>query len=196
VGVEIVAMTAFEAKSRDEIRRPVKYIAHFVSLVYFLSFIGFVINVKWCDPSLPTLYDQRKSANHCEGILSSRNTGHRNSSTMPPLKSSAIVIIALIEAGERKLPGILNGCLIFSVISGANTALYVASRTLFGLTREIDPSHGPIHRFLAKLGTSHPTTQVPAHALLASTLAFCWLPFVHLSIGHSIEEVRLPNCSS
>ena len=76
-----------------------------------------------------------------------------------------------------------------AVLSAANTALYVSSRTLFGLTREIDPDD-KYWWWIAKLRTTTPHRKVPAAALFLSAAAFCWVPFVHLSKSYSDQDLQ------
>lgn len=187
-------MTAFEARDRTQLRLPVKFIAYFITVLYILAVAGFVVNVKWCDPNLPppTSWAQSKP---CEGII---NTIYRRgeNSTLPdnstlPHRSPAIYVIALMEAGERVWPAFITGALVFSVISAALTNLYVASRSLFGITRRIDRRAGRIPRLFAKLGTVRAGTSVPAWALFVSAISFWWLPFIRLGHGDSVGEVSV-----
>jgi len=78
--------------------------------------------------------------------------------------SIPILLLAPSEASIRVLPGFLAGCAMFCILSCANTALYVASRTLFGLTREIPSNH----------------EVWSMRALLISAVSFFWLPFLYL----------------
>ena len=56
IGVEIVAVTALEAKDpRKSIKYPAKLIAWLTAAIYFLSALGFYLNVAWNDASLPSL---------------------------------------------------------------------------------------------------------------------------------------------
>lgn len=56
IGVEIVAVTALEAKDpRKSLKYPAKLIAWLTTAIYFLSALGFYLNVAWTDPLLPTL---------------------------------------------------------------------------------------------------------------------------------------------
>ena len=45
--------------------------------------------------------------------------------------SRAVFVLAALKAEIAVLPGFLIGCIIFTILGSANTALYVASRTLF-----------------------------------------------------------------
>lgn len=102
----------------------------------------------------------------------------------------AVVVIAIKRADISVLPDILNGFLIMAVLSAANTALYVSSRTLFGLTRSLNPgSDYVLERWLSRLGTTTPGTKIPGWASVISALSFCWVPFLHLKKGVSDQDV-------
>jgi amino acid transporter len=93
------------------------------------------------------------------------------------------------------------------VISTANTALYVASRTLYGLT--MSNSFEKQHPILAKLSRTTPPAEkdgkrapwwapwryvggnVPLWAVPASAIALCFVPLLHLKGGNSIQTVSL-----
>ncbi|KAK4062793.1 uncharacterized protein Triagg1_9663 [Trichoderma aggressivum f. europaeum] len=45
-------------------------------------------------------------------------------------------IVAIKDAGISFLPGFINGCLLVFVLSAANSDIYIASRTLYGLARD------------------------------------------------------------
>lgn len=172
MGVEIVAVTAFEARNPKALRFPAKWIAYVSFFLEFFLVLGEVLTVHWQDPSLQAL-DQRDAPAVARGH-----------------KYTPIFILAPLNARIRVLPGFLSGCIIFCLLSCANTALYVASRTLFGLTREIPSSHTFwLMRWLSRLGTTTPRTYVPAWALILSVLPFCWLPFVHLKHDYSTQYV-------
>jgi amino acid transporter len=100
-----------------------------------------------------------------------------------------MTVTATWVAGYHNLAGFLNGCLIFSVLSSSNTALYIASRTLYGMTREI-PRTNFLGRQLNNLSIVVPKTGVPAAALLVSAVSFFWLPFVQLKGGYAVQDVH------
>lgn len=176
--MEIVSVTAFEAYDRRSLRIPAKWIAYLILGLYFGCFLGGAIDVKWDSPFLP-VPSLRPGIPH-EGPVKVSRDG----------ETSSVLLIAVQEAGIQHLPGFFNACIIFCVISASNTALYVSSRTLFGLARGLDPNgQWPIN-WLAKLGTTTPNTRVPAWALVVSALAFFWLPFLHLNLSYSIQNVR------
>jgi amino acid transporter len=178
IGVEIVAVTALEAKDpRNSLKYPAKSIAWITTIIYFLSALGFYLNVPWFDSSLPALSGR---------VMHGTTVFAPNTNTT---QTSSVLVIAVLNASIPTLPGFINGCLIMAVLSAANTALYVSSRTLFGLTREIDPDD-KLWWWIAKLSTTTPHRKVPAAALFLSTAAFCWVPFLHLSKSYSDQDLQ------
>jgi yeast amino acid transporter len=173
LGVEIVAMTAYEARDVKDLRRPSRVIAYVVFLSYFFCALGETLNVKWIDSDLPIEY----------GASNKNGTG----SVVLNARSRALVVLAAQHAGYKALPGFLTGCMIFSVLSAANTALYVASRVLFGMTREIRNPNWP-YSWLQYFGTVR-RSGAPGWALVFSALSFFWLPFLQLKAGYSIQDV-------
>ena len=172
MGVEVIAVTAFEARNPKALRFPAKWIAYICFFLEFFLVLGEVLTVHWKDPALHQL-DQR------DGTADQSQDGY-----------VAIFVLAPLNARIQTLPGFLSGCVIFCVLSCANTALYVASRTLFGLTREIPSNHDFwLMRWLSRLGTTTPRTFVPGWALVVSVLVFCWLPFLHFKHGYSTQYV-------
>jgi amino acid permease len=170
-GVEIIAVTAIEARDPSKsLKRPSRSIAIILAVAYLLSVLGFYLNVSWQDPSLPS--------------MSSRANQHTTSGTS----------VVLIATGKSNIPGLskfLNGCLIMAVFSAANTTLYVASRTLFGLTKTIKPGGPALSKLLYRLGTTNPSTRVPSWAVVVSALAFVWLPVTHVASNFSDRRVNI-----
>lgn len=86
-------------------------------------------------------------------------------------------VVAIEISGIKALPAILNACILMFVLSAANSDLYIASRTLFGLA---DQGKAPaIFRKTDSRG-------IPIYALAAS-VAFCLLAF--MSVGQSSYKV-------
>jgi amino acid transporter len=176
LGIEIVAVTAFEAKFSSSLKYPSRIIAYAVFSLYLLCTIGEVLTVSWRDSHLPLIYGGGKNS---------------NGTTAGPPNSTSIIVNAAWEAHHKKLAGFLNGCLIFSVLSASNTSLYVSSRTLYGLTRDI-PDTNWFGKKLNRLSLVVPQTGVPAAALLFSAVSFFWLPFLQLKAGYAIGDVSSP----
>ncbi|KAI5368459.1 hypothetical protein J4E82_010754 [Alternaria postmessia] len=173
LGIETVAVTAFEAHTSRSLRLPSQSIAYVVLLLYFLCLLGQCLNVSWQDEHLPLIYG---------GIGNS--TTDTNELKNPT--SSNLTIIALWAQGQKGLAGFLNGAMIFSVISAANTSLYVASRTLYGIARDV-PTTNRLGKFLHSFSVVVPKTGVPARALIFSAGAFLWLPFLSLKGGYAVQ---------
>ena len=156
LGVEMTSVTAFEARDLRSLRLPSQTIAYFVVFLYLLLAIGEYLNVSYNEVDLPKMYG-----------------------SAPTNSTQAIIVIAAVEAGMKKFPSLLNGCMIFSALSASNTALYIASRTLYGMTRTINPWRW--FSGLEALSSVWYRTGVPMWALFVSFLAFLWLPFLTLA---------------
>lgn len=108
--------------------------------------------------------------------------GNSNSTTPSNEYYSAFVISAKNSAisGHQGLADFINVCILFTQLTAANTTLYVASRTLFSLTKDIHAHVGSpwITKLLAFLGKTN-RRKVPMRALAASC-CFCWVPFLYL----------------
>jgi yeast amino acid transporter len=181
IGVEAVAVTAAEARNPGKsLKRVAKYIAYFIIVIYLLGIISFYINVSWTDYMLPHIFE--RVAN--ESLASTGPTNTTEPTNTP------VMIIAVIHARINVLPDILNAFIITALLGAANTTLFVASRTLWGLIREFNSSGDLILvRLFSQLGTTTPRSQIPGWAIVVSALSFCWVPFVHLNqaVGtHSI----------
>ena len=174
LGVESITTTAFEAADRNALRFPSRYVAYLVTLLYFLSALGEAHSVSWDDPALPSLH-----ARATEQVV------------VTP-ESHAVIVLAAQQQGETHWAAFFTGCMIFFCLSAANTALYISSRTLYGLTRSLGVRDSKWYlKWLSVLGTTTPVSRVPGWALLFSAVAFCWLPFLYLHQGLSSQDVRL-----
>ncbi|KAK3175307.1 hypothetical protein OEA41_002554 [Lepraria neglecta] len=125
LGVEMISITAFEARDLRSLRIPSQTIAYFVVSIYFLLAIGEFLNVEWVNSALPPIYG---------GI----NEDSVKTVGMPS-RSKAVFVIAAVQAGYKNIPGLLNGFMILSALSASNSALYIASRSMYGMTRTINP---------------------------------------------------------
>jgi amino acid transporter len=181
LGVEIVSVTAFEASNRESLRHPARFAAYGISALYFLCCLLEAVVVYWKNPNLPSLHE--------------RSTPPMDTSSSQAGPSGpgfyAVVVIAAREYGSPDAGWFFNACIIYFCISAANTALYAASRTLFGLTREIHRKQNPnwILRALKPLGSTSPYAKVPHWSLIVSAIAFFWLPFLQVNGGYSTQEV-------
>ncbi len=194
IGVELITVTAFEASRPGSLKGPAKYIAYIILAIYLISIGGFVANIEWFNQNLPQFFGQALVDSNDPDFL-----GHTLFTwNHPSSRSSAAPVVAILQVGVAALPGVLTGFLVYSGLSAANTALYVASRTLYGLTRDLNQmDNSIIVRFFAKLNTVSPTTRIPVWSLVVSWLIFAgWLPFVHLKSGYTQHEVIIQTFGS
>ncbi|KXH36342.1 hypothetical protein CNYM01_10785 [Colletotrichum nymphaeae SA-01] len=103
-------------------------------------------------------------------------------------KSSSPFVLMAQKSGIYGLDDAFNAALVFTAITCANTNLYVASRTLFGLTSSLDGGYDQrmVVRCLAWLGQTN-KSQVPVRAMIVSALAFCWVPFLQEDGGFNTD---------
>lgn len=144
--------------------------------MYTIATGSFVANLSWQDQNLPELFQQALT------IITDPIAKSEFAQFEAPPVIRAAPLIALYRTGFRFLPGFLNGCFIYSALSCANTALYVASRQLYGMTRTItvDRDSSIIRSGLAWLSTLNHKTKTPWPAIAVSALVFCWLPFIRI----------------
>lgn len=175
LGAESITTTAFEAADRNALRFPSRYIAYLITLLYFLSALGQAHTVSWTNPSLPSLR-ARAATPAAEPEMA---------------RSHALIVLGAQEQGETKWAAFFTGTMIFFCLSSANTALYISSRTLYGLTRSLGVGQSKWYlKWLSIFGTTTPVARVPGWALLVSAVAFGWLPFLHAGDQFSSQDVR------
>ncbi|KAG9229027.1 amino acid permease-domain-containing protein [Amylocarpus encephaloides] len=158
-GIEIVAVTALEAKKPSSVKWSARNAPWIVGLAYMLAVLGFYLNVSWEDPLLPS--------------ISKRATGGITTG----------VSIFIIAVKNSSLP---------PAGSSANTALYVASRTLYCLAREAEgePSGNGWKMFVNALGTTFLINKVPIVAVFVSVVVAGWLPILHFATAdQSFQEI-------
>jgi amino acid transporter len=198
IGIELVTVTAAEARTNSHLKLPAKNIAYIICAIYLISLGGVAASVEWFNPNLPQFLSQDLVNITINAELDIYQLipllGHIPYSwvVLPNLHNiTAAPAVAAMEAGSSRLPGILIAFIMYSGIITVNTALYVSSRTLYGLTKELGRDNNNIfYRSFAKLNTVAPTTRTPYWALGMSCLIFAsWLPFVHLRSNFSELEV-------
>lgn len=181
IGVELLTTTAFEALDPDELRLPAANVGWFSTVLYTLATGSFVANISWQDQNLPKLFQQALTTiTDPEAAIAFA----KFADSAPETHASPL--IALYRVGWRFLPSFLNGCFIYSALSCANTALYVASRQLYGMTRTItiDYDSGVIRRGLHWMSSVHYKAKTPWPAIAISGLLLCWLPFIRIHDGN------------
>ncbi|KAL2073171.1 hypothetical protein VTL71DRAFT_10495 [Oculimacula yallundae] len=146
LGTELVGVTVGEAAN------PRKVIPRAIKLTFYRILLFYVVLVFLLGMLVP--YDSKPLK---DAIANGGNTA-----------AASPFVVAIIIAGIPTLPGILNACIMIFVFSAANSDLYIASRTLFGLAHE---GKAP------KIFTKTDKRGVPIYALGLST-AFCLLAFL------------------
>ncbi|KAG9190161.1 hypothetical protein G6011_08249 [Alternaria panax] len=119
IGIEAAEVISFEA-APGSLQRPSKNIAYIASFLYLACMSTQVFSVPWTSRKLPDIYSGI-------GELNKRNEGGNESVT------HILVVIAVRKWNKSSLDGLFDGAMIFSVIFASNTALYIASRTLYGM---------------------------------------------------------------
>ncbi|KAI9843287.1 MAG: hypothetical protein M1837_006502 [Sclerophora amabilis] len=150
LGTELVGVTVGEAQN------PRRTIPRAIKLTFYRILIFYVLSVFLLGMLVPY--------NSEELVFANENSGKGNASASP-------FVVAIKLSGINALPGILNGCILVFVFSAANSDLYIASRTLYGLAVE-----GKAPRFLAWTDSRG----VPVYSLVACTL-FAFLAFLNVS---------------
>ncbi|KAJ0416349.1 amino acid permease-domain-containing protein [Aspergillus carlsbadensis] len=187
VGVDITAATALEARpdrrrpsSRDtepQIKGPrpyisVRFVATWTSflvwIIYFIAGFLMSLNVRWDDPNLPVL----------SWLGSPRTTEDDGDAKKYSTDSGFVISAAMSEIPG--LAGMFTALIFVTAVFSANTNLYVASRTLFGLTRRLQDPEWRLFAFFGKTNNY----QVPVRAMLLSCF-FMWVPFLYLSRDNS-----------
>lgn len=187
IGVEIVAASSLEARPPRNnmagqlisatVRRTAIWVAPFTAVLYILSSLLTTFAISYDDCALPRLGWITYPSSSCE----------------PGKSSSAFVSIAH-SSGIQALDRSFNVFLVVTALTCANTNLYVASRTLFGLTRELEG--GPdqtnwVEWGLAYLNQTSTKYKVPYRAVIFSAVAFGWVPFLQLAPGSSSHTITL-----
>ena len=168
-GVEVVGVTAYEARDLKDLRRPSKTIGYIVLLLYLAHTFSEILVVAWNDPSL--------------GVISNdvgQTTPVNNYKTFPML------VIAAQRAQYPGLDKVFTGLLIYSSWSASNITLYVASRTLYGLMRGISYKGAPWSWIRTEFGTG-----VPAWCVVVSAVSFWWVALAQLAGTDETNTVSL-----
>lgn len=193
IGVEIVAASSLEARPPKKpknnetgqlisatVRRTAIWVAPFTAVLYILSSMLATFAISSSDCALPRL-----------GWITSTED---SASACTPGSSSSFFVTIAQHSGIRALGATFNAFLVVTALTCANTNLYVASRTLFGLTRELEG--GPdqtnwVEWGLAYLNQTSARYKVPYRAVIFSAVAFGWVPFLQLAPGSSSRDITL-----
>jgi amino acid transporter len=148
LGTELIGVTVGEAQNpRKTIPRAIKLTFYRILFFYCLSVFFLGMLVPYNDPELAKAVNAGTKA------------------------SASPFVVAIKIANIKHLPGILNACILLFTFSAANSDLYIASRTLYGLATQ---GHAP--KWFA--WTDKRGVPVPALALSA---AFCLLAMMNVA---------------
>ncbi|EFX04948.1 amino acid permease [Grosmannia clavigera kw1407] len=141
LGTELICITFGEAANpRRNIPRAIRLTFYRILVFYILSILFLGMLVPYSSDKLKTAISKSTSAD------------------------ASPFVVAFRIAGVKVIPGFLNACFLIFVFSAANSDLYIASRTIYGLAAE-----GLAPRFLA-----HTTRNgVPIYSLLLSSVFAC-----------------------
>ncbi|OJJ67374.1 hypothetical protein ASPBRDRAFT_200092 [Aspergillus brasiliensis CBS 101740] len=141
LGTELVGVTVGEAEN------PRKSIPKAIKLTFFRIVVFYILSVLLVGTLVP--YNSK------ELIFA---TNQSSSAAASPF------VVAIQLAGIPVLPHILNACILLFVFSAANSDLYIATRTIYGLAKE-----GKAPKFLSKTDSRG----VPVYALILCSCIAC-----------------------
>jgi amino acid transporter len=148
LGTELVGVTVGEAQNpRRTIPRAIRLTFYRILVFYVLSVLLVGTLVKYNDPKLAFAVNASSSA------------------------AASPFVVAIENAGIPVLSHILNACILLFVFSAANSDLYIATRTIYGLARE-----GKAPRIFSRTDRRG----VPVFALAISAL-FALLAYMNVS---------------
>jgi amino acid transporter len=184
LGVEIPAATALEAiaipiskNSKKSAIGALKFSIFWVpiltTIVYFIVSLFLALDLKWDNSALAQDVNQKV------------NSDLNSASTPWPIEIAHVADIP-------QLNGAFTVLLIITAITAANTTLYVASRTLYGLTSHLPsgPNNKMIIRLFSWIGQTN-KRRVPMRALVISGLCFIPLPYLSLIGENGPTKVNL-----
>lgn len=172
-------MAAFEAKNSGKTKMLIPLWIHgTIPVAYFFLTLGSILTVDWQDPHLPSSYGSDTDNGPAQVIKRHGDcNGHTPNSVVILGIFKGVTTFGQNEAwacfgrGAINAAGVLNGILIFTTMSAASAALYVSSRTLYGLTYK-EKVGGRFGKFLQEsTGTVWKETGAPAKAVVASVFA-------------------------
>ncbi|KAG4263753.1 hypothetical protein FPRO03_09029 [Fusarium proliferatum] len=161
-------------KSTMTIRMTAAVIPIIIGAAYIISGALVAVGLSRSDTGLPR--------------LSWTETGSNSSKSI----SSPFTLIAA-KSAMNYLEHVFNAFILFTALTCANTNLFVASRTLFGITKHIRAPKGS-PRYLSWFSLTY--KGVPLLAVIAS-IFFLWVPFLEIPGGFkassSFGQAGIPN---
>ncbi|EJT76506.1 hypothetical protein GGTG_06425 [Gaeumannomyces tritici R3-111a-1] len=137
IGIETFAMAAFEVRNMREVRLWSQLTHWTVIIIYFLCTLGIILTVQWNHGGLLLPFDPRAAPDPC--CCHRRQPGGKVFRKLDPCNATFRPAVA----------SAVTGILVFTTLSAANASLYVASRTLYGLTYQ-GGSGGAVRRWLQR----------------------------------------------
>uniref|UniRef100_A0A4E9DL01 Amino acid permease/ SLC12A domain-containing protein n=1 Tax=Gibberella zeae TaxID=5518 RepID=A0A4E9DL01_GIBZA len=156
----------------------------FIGIAYTITGLLIALGLSRDDPGLPRLswIESTTSTVSSTNIATSTATSTATEPSGERFKSipSPLVLIAK-KARIDYLEHIFNAFILFTALTCANTNLYVASRTLYGITRNIIAPSG-VSKLISRLGETD-RNNVPQLALWSSVIASIWIPLIEIPGG-------------
>ncbi|KAL8806656.1 MAG: hypothetical protein Q9182_001184 [Xanthomendoza sp. 2 TL-2023] len=116
LGTELVGVTVGEAQN------PRRVIPRAIKLTFWRIVVFYVLSVLLIGMLVPYNSDRLSFAT--------------KTATTGTSASASPFVVAMIDSGITGLAGFLNACILIFVFSAANSDLYIATRTLYGLAKE------------------------------------------------------------
>lgn len=178
VGVEAVSVTAYEARSLKDLRRPSKIIPILVLAIYLPYTIAEGFGIWWKSPWL--------SQSLGDPVLPKNGTG--TISLSPPVIEALQVhsdgIAEAVRLHSNGVATFVEAFIMYSAFSTANASLYIASRILYGSADRVSHYAKWLQSF-----TRVWKSGVPRWCVLASALSFWWISFSQLRQNQSTDNV-------
>lgn len=186
-GIESTTMAAFEARTVGDIALASRSIHWILIVLYFFYILGTMFTVPWDASDLTSFHPW---VNITTATINPNSRLFNTFDTADECNKSTIGVVKAICNIDRQNPGpphadasglanFVNVVLLYSVLSCGNAALYMASRTLYGLaSSERVKRKGVTNPVIRYLGSTRPGTGVPFYAVVSSWLIFCWVPFL------------------
>ena len=184
LGVESIAVAAFEARSHKDIVYPALWVHWIIYAMYFFVTIGIVVSVWWKNLDLASIFGN---------TIHGRNLNAVNATSSLPSNNTSSPTILAMESVNSNLAGFVNACLIFSVISAGNSAVYYSSRTLWGLTYNLQ-GRSRISRWFKKLSPLMASSGTPIRTIFFTWLLFFWIPWLQLVPSNARVSVDESSC--
>lgn len=117
------------------------------------------------------------------GLVPPPRTGSSTPSNIPAI----LAMLSTMPAVQKAM----NAFLIFSAVTAGNTALYVGSRSLFGIFQRLSFNKNGVGRFLREFGYVRLRSRVPLQALLVTWVCLIWLTLLCIGSMNSHTYTNL-----